>query len=182
MLNRFGPASLFEQAIEGERVMSIFGSVLRIAVLAMGLATMSAGAALACDNCQRHDDSRYHDGYEHDGYRDDGYRHDGWRDGDRRDDCRDHCERHDDGCRENCYRHEDGCHDGCRRADTGCHDNCYRHYDGCHEGCGRSENYSCYSGRFDCRFEGGTADSEFRARYYDGHDRFSGGEYGFYGE
>jgi hypothetical protein len=152
------------------------GTVVRTAFLAIGLIALGAGAASACDNCERHDGYRgdvYRDGGPHDGWRDhdgyrDGDRHDGWHD---RDGYRDHDGDRDD-CRDHCYRHDD-CRDGCGR----------RHYDGCHDGCGwRVENYSCVSGRFDCRFEGSGSDERFRERYYDAHGRWvGGGAYGYYG-
>jgi hypothetical protein len=175
MLNRFAAASLRERRKEGERVMSWISGAVRTLVLAIGLAALSGGAALACDNCDGHGDGWRHDrvyyddgrGDRHDGYRDERYRDDGYRD------CRgDGCHRYSDNCRDNCYRHDGGCHDGCGRRYDGCHDGCYR----------RAENYSCYSGRFDCRFEGGGSDERYRERYYEDRGEWTGGgPYGFYG-
>jgi len=190
--------------------MSIFSNAARAIILVAGLAALGASAAYACDNCTgpayrdggydggrnevyrdgnsngdcRGDgcENRYSEGcrdncyHRDDGCRDNCYRHD--------DGCRDNCYRADNGCRDNCYRRYDGCRDDCHRADNGCHDNCYRHYDGCHDGCYRgSSNYSCYAGRFDCRFEDGCCDNGFRERFYDAHPVWNGGgAYGFYGE
>ncbi|HEX3673089.1 MAG TPA: hypothetical protein VHU87_02350 [Rhizomicrobium sp.] len=163
--------------------MSIISGALRAVVLAVGLAVLSGGAALACDNCDRNDggDGWHHDhvyyddgrGDRHDGTRDEGYRDRDYRDEAYRDCRSDGCHRYADDCRDNCYRHEDGCHDGCgRRYDSGCHDGCYR----------RADNYSCYSGRYDCRFEGSGSDERYRERYYDGRSEWSGGgAYGYYG-
>jgi hypothetical protein len=169
MLNRFGITSLSKRQ-RGEQVMSGISHALRMVVLAFGLSTLATGAAGACEDCG----PSYHDGWRHDdGWRDgrgfdrdgrdgyrDGYRHDG-HDG-YRDGCRDNCDRHD-GCGDGCYRHE-------RR-------------DGCGGGCG-DQNYSCYGGRFYCRYEDGRYDDDrFRERYYDGRGSYrSGGPYGFYGQ
>jgi len=190
----------------------MISSIMRAIVLVAGLSGLGAGMAYACD-CDgpayhdgwRHDGGYRQDGDRHDGYRQDGERRDGDRDGDgcrgdgcehriadgcrdncvrHEDGCRDHCMRADDGCRDDCVRHDDGCRDHCYRADYGCHDNCYRHDGGCRDGCGRrSENYSCFSGRFDCHFvDDGCCNAGFRERFYDDHyGRTYGGAYGIYG-
>lgn len=177
--------------------MAWISGALRAVVLAIGISAIGTGAALACDNCERHDGYRdgYHDGYGHaDGYRyrdggpqDRDYR-EGWRDGDglhdgyRDHDCRgDGCHRYADDCRDHCYRHDD-CRDNCGRHYDGCHDGCGHRYGGCHDGCGVA-NYSCRSGFYDCRFEESYDDRRYRERYYDPHPAWSGGgAYGFYGQ
>ncbi len=142
---------------------------LRALILAMGLMALGSGAALACDNCERHD---ARDSWRHVGdWRDsrDGDR-EGWR---------------GDGCRgDDCHRYAVDCRDRCehRLYDGGCHDGCYRHHESCDDGCyRRADNYSCRSGRFDCRFERDGSDGRFRERYYDGRGWSGGGAYGYYG-
>jgi hypothetical protein len=158
-----------------------FGSMVRMACLAVGLIVLGTSAASACDNCERHDG--WHEGYRGgpDGWRDgDGYRDGGgWHEREGyRDNCRgDGCGRYAEDCRDHCYRHDD-CRDRCGRRYEGCHDGCGR----CHDGCGYADNYSCRSGFHDCRFEGDGSDDRFRERYYDGHPQWvGGGAYGFYG-
>ena len=45
---------------EGERVMSWISGAVRTLVLAIGLAALSGGAALACDNCDGHGDGCFY--------------------------------------------------------------------------------------------------------------------------
>jgi hypothetical protein len=145
--------------------MAWISGALRAVVLAIGISAIGGGAALACDNCERHDgnvtykdgrgDDRviYRDGsggervIDNDGrgdgtrYRDGGPQdravyNDGRGDG-WRDVDRGGC--HEDGCR----RTADGCRDNCERHDD-CRDNCYRH-DDCRDNCGRHYD-GCHDG------------------------------------
>ncbi|HEY2070332.1 MAG TPA: hypothetical protein VGG48_12320 [Rhizomicrobium sp.] len=160
--------------------MSSIGSALRAGILALGLAMVWGGAASACDDCQ-HQDTSWHDGY-NDGHHDG---RDGWHDG--RDGWHDGRDGYRDGDHHDGYRDGDGWRDGRHDGyhedgyrDGGCHDGCERHVR-CHSGCG-GDNYSCVSGRFDCRFEGDYSDNRFRERYYDGRGTWvGGGAYGHYG-